>query len=75
MEYGLHTSNAWMIVGHNNSIAESRGRFVVCMVEYCAVDSIYSERQGVHSCSSEERYEEIHVILTTEGVPRGDLFI
>jgi hypothetical protein len=59
MEYGLHTSNAWMI-GHNNSIAESRGRFVRwSIVRY---GWFYSERQGVHSCSSEERCEEIHVL-------------
>ncbi len=46
MEYGLHTSNAWMI-GHNNSIAESRGRFVVCTVEYCTIDSIVNAKVSI----------------------------
>jgi len=44
------------MIGHNNPIAESRGRFVVCTVEYCTVDSI------VNAKVSEERCEEIHVL-------------
>jgi len=63
MEYGLHTFNAW-IIGHDIYSAESRGYGLYGGVLY---GRFYSERQGVHSRSSAERCDEIHV-LATEGL-------